>query len=104
MATSYEAERQARLMALLGPHHDQARATARRLCRSHADGDDLFHETVLRAFDHFDELRDAGKFRSWFFAVLLSVHRARHRRSFWRRLVPLSAARAEPAVDAGAES
>src|SRR5205814_7614049 len=97
---SDEAERQARLMALIGPHHDQVRATARRLCRSHADGDDLFHETVLRALDHLDELREVAKFRSWFYAVLLSMHRARHRRSFWRRLLPLSEVRAEPAVDA----
>jgi RNA polymerase sigma-70 factor (ECF subfamily) len=91
-------------MALLEPHHDRARATARRLCRSHADGDDLFHETVLRAFDHLDELRDADKFRSWLYAVLLSVHRSRHRRSFWRRLLPLSEARIEPVVDGGADA
>lgn len=104
MATSDEAARQARVMALLLPHHDRARATARRLCRSHADGDDLFHEAVLRAFDHLDELRDVEKFRSWFYAVLLSVHRSRHRRSFWRRLLPLSEVRREPAVDGGGDA
>ena len=53
-------DRQRRLLALIGPLHDRARMTARRLCRSHADGDDLFHEAVLRALDHLDELRDAG--------------------------------------------
>jgi RNA polymerase sigma-70 factor (ECF subfamily) len=95
---------QRRLMALLAPHHDRARTTARRLCRSHADGDDLFHETVLRALDHLEELRDDEKFRSWFFAVLLSVHRARHRRSFWKRLLPLEEVRAEPAIDGGADA
>jgi RNA polymerase sigma-70 factor (ECF subfamily) len=86
-----------RLMTLLAPLHDGARATARRLCRSHADGDDLFQETVLRAFDRLHELRDETKFRSWFFAVMLSVHRARHRRSFWRRFAPLAALTREPA-------
>jgi RNA polymerase sigma-70 factor (ECF subfamily) len=104
MARSDEAARQERLMALLGPHHDRARATSRRLCRSHADGDDLFHEAVLRALGHLDELRDAEKFRSWFYAVLLSVHRSHHRRSFWRRLLPLSEVRAEPVVDAGTDA
>lgn len=79
----------ARLMALLAPLHDAARATARRLCRSHADGDDLFQETVLRAFDQLSSLRDPTKFRSWLYAVMLSVHRARHRRRFWRRLLSL---------------
>lgn len=84
-----DAAKRRRLMELLGPLHDRARATARRLCRSHADGDDLFHEAVLRALDRLDDLRDDGKFRSWFYAVLLNTHRAHHRLSFWRRLVPL---------------
>ena len=92
-------DKQRRLMELLAPLHDGARMTARRLCRSHADGDDLFHEAVLRALDHFDELRDVGSFRSWFYAVLLNVHRARHRLSFWRRLVPFAESRAELVVD-----
>ena len=104
MATDDDEARQRRLMALLAPHHDRARATARRLCRSHADGDDLFHEAVLRAFDHLDALRDVERFRAWFYAVLLSVHRARHRRRFWRRLLPLSEVRAEPAVAGGADA
>ena len=101
MASADDPARQRQLLDLLGPHHDRARATARRLCRSHADGDDLFHEAVLRALDRLDELRQPEKFRSWFFAVLLSVHRARHRRSFWRRLLPLDEVGEEPAVDPG---
>jgi RNA polymerase sigma-70 factor (ECF subfamily) len=78
-----------RVMALLAPWHDQTRATARRLSRSNADGDDLFHEAVLRAYDKLSELRDETKFRSWFFAILLSLHRQHHRRAFWRRLSPI---------------
>ncbi|HEX6838669.1 MAG TPA: RNA polymerase sigma factor [Polyangia bacterium] len=93
-----DGDKQARLLELLGPLHDRARLTARRLCRSHADGDDLFHEAVLRAIDHVGELRDESRFRSWFYALLLNVHRARHRMSFWRRLVPLSETRAELVV------
>jgi RNA polymerase sigma-70 factor (ECF subfamily) len=97
-----DGDRQRRLIELLAPLHDGARMTARRLCRSHADGDDLFHEAVLRALDHLDELRERDKFRSWFYALLLNVHRARHRKSFWRRLVSLDEVRAEPAVTDGA--
>ena len=33
-----------RLAALLGPIHQSAIATARRLCRSRGDGDDLYQE------------------------------------------------------------
>ena len=81
-----------RLAVLLDPIHEQALATARRLCRSSSDGDDLYQESVLRAFAKLHTLRDESRFRSWFFATLLSRHRSRHRLRFWRRLVPLEEA------------
>jgi RNA polymerase sigma-70 factor (ECF subfamily) len=87
-------ERWESLLGFLAPLHHQALATARRLCRSAAEGDDLYQEAVLRAFHKLPALRDEGRFRSWFFAVLLSVHRGRSRRAFWRRFLPLSAAEA----------
>ena len=92
------------LMALLEPFHEQAAATARRLCRSATDGDDLYQEAVLRAFEKLHTLRDASRFRSWFFATLLSRHRTRHRRAFWRRFLPWEEAFpgvAEPAGEDG---
>jgi RNA polymerase sigma-70 factor (ECF subfamily) len=73
----------------LRPFHDQAAATARRLSRSVEDGDDLFQEAVLRAYDKLPSLRDESRFRSWFYSVLLSVHRNRSRRGFWRRFLSL---------------
>ena len=87
-----------RLGRLLEPIHERALGTARNLCRSPGDGDDLYQETVLRAFAKLHTLRDEARFRSWFFAVLLSVHRSRARRSFWRRFLPLDEA---PAGDPG---
>jgi RNA polymerase sigma-70 factor (ECF subfamily) len=77
-----------RLLSLLAPIHGQAAATARRLSRSDADGDDLYQETVLRAFEKLHTLRDESRFRSWFYATLLNRHRTRHRRSFWHRFLP----------------
>jgi RNA polymerase sigma-70 factor (ECF subfamily) len=90
------------LMAWLEPIHDRARATARSLSRSRADGDDLFQEALLRAFHKLSDLREPGSFRSWFYAVLLSVHRNRSRRAFWRRFLSLEGETArgfEPAVE-----
>jgi RNA polymerase sigma-70 factor (ECF subfamily) len=78
-----------RFLELLAPIHDRAAATARRLSRSAEDGDDLFQEAVLRACTRFSSLRDRERFRSWFFSILLSVHRNRSRRSFWRRFLSL---------------
>jgi RNA polymerase sigma-70 factor (ECF subfamily) len=74
-----------RFLRLLEPIHDRARLSARRLCRSPADGDDLFHDAMIRALEQLSTLRDETRFRSWFYAVLLSVHRTRSRRAFWRR-------------------
>jgi RNA polymerase sigma-70 factor (ECF subfamily) len=79
-----------RLLELLAPVHDAAAATARRLERSSADGDDLLQATVLRAFEKLPTLREPERFRAWFYAVLLSVHRSRSRRGFWTRFLPLS--------------
>lgn len=86
-------------MVLLEPIHEQALATARRLCRSAAEGDDLYQDAVLRAFDKLPSLRDAARFRSWFYAVLLNQHRNRYRRGFWRRFLSLDA-RDEASPDA----
>lgn len=78
-----------RLAGLLEPVHADARGFARRLCRSDAEGDDVFHDAVLRALDKIGDLRDDGAFRAWFYRIVISVQRNRYRRSLWSRLVPL---------------
>lgn len=90
-----DSDRWQQLLAVLAPFHEAAARTARRLCRSTDDGDDLLSETILRAFDKFHTLRDPSRFRSWFFAVLLSVHRNRARRHFWKRFLSLDARQEE---------
>ncbi len=75
------------LLALLAPVHDQAVLFARRIARSAADGDDLFQEAVVRAGLKLATLRDRDRFRPWFHQVIVSLHRSRARRGFWRRLV-----------------
>jgi len=97
-------QRWSRLASLLVPVHAPALATARRLCRTPADGDDLYAVTVLRAFEKLHTLRDESRFRSWFFATMLSRHRSHCRIRFWRRFVPLDhafPAGGEPAGDDG---
>lgn len=81
-----------RLIELLGPIHEAAARTSRRLEGPGGEGDDLLQDTVLRAHDRLDSLRDEARFRAWFFAILLSIHRSRHRRAFWRRFLPFDEA------------
>ncbi|MBA3459635.1 MAG: RNA polymerase sigma factor [Deltaproteobacteria bacterium] len=85
-----------RFQRLLEPVHDRAVAFARGVCRSRSDGDDLMQEALLRALDKLPSLRDDGAFRFWLYRVIISVHRNRYKRSFWRRLLPLEA-ETEPA-------
>ena len=82
-------DRWERLLALLRPVHDRALITARRLCRSRADGDDLYQDALLRAFEKLDTLRDPSKFAAWFYATLLNAHRSQSRRHFWKRFLAL---------------
>jgi RNA polymerase sigma-70 factor (ECF subfamily) len=78
-----------RLRRLIEPVHDRAVAFARCLCRSRSDGDDLYQEALLRVLGKLDSLRDDAAFRPWLYRVVISVHRNRCRRAFWRRLLPL---------------
>ena len=86
------------LLALVAPAHDQAVLLARRLARSNAEGDDLYQEALMRAAMKLSTLRDPARFRPWFHQVIVSVHRSRSRRGFWRRLVSSEAPEAARAV------
>ncbi|HEY0990180.1 MAG TPA: RNA polymerase sigma factor [Kofleriaceae bacterium] len=85
---------QERLRRLIEPVHERALAFARSLSGSRADGDDLYQEALLRVLGKLDGLRDDSAFRAWLYRVIISVHRNRCRRAFWRRLLPLG----DPAV------
>src|SRR5262245_49522137 len=82
--------RHERFHHLIEPVHDRALVFARGLCRSRADGDDLFQEALVRALDKLDSLRDDGAFKPWLYRVIITVHRNRTRTAFWRWLLPLA--------------
>ena len=91
--TTEQESRWKRLTRLLEPIHPQALVTARRLCRSADEGNDLYQEAVVRAFDKLHGLREESRFRAWFFAILLSRHRSGRRRL---RLMPVPLEEAFP--------
>jgi RNA polymerase sigma-70 factor, ECF subfamily len=104
MSNAEEELRWERLLRLLAPIHDSVRATARGLARSTSEGDDLFHDALLRSFAKLSTLREECRFRGWFYTVLLSCHRSRARRSLWRRFLSLEEQRErglDPAGDDG---
>jgi RNA polymerase sigma-70 factor (ECF subfamily) len=73
------------------------------LSRSPGDGDDLFQEAVLRAFEKLPSLRDESRFQPWFYTILLSVHRNRSRRAFWRRFLSIEDRASDGWEPAGAD-
>jgi RNA polymerase sigma-70 factor (ECF subfamily) len=79
-----------RFRTLIEPLHDRVLGFARSLCRSITEGDDLFQEAMLRAFTKLDALRDDHAFRGWLYRIVITVHRSRARRAFWRRLLPMA--------------
>jgi RNA polymerase sigma-70 factor (ECF subfamily) len=90
------------LCELLGPIHEDVQLFARRIAGSNAEGDDVFQEAVLRAASKLGSLRDRAKFRSWMCSVVVSVHRTRCRRAFWKRLISREEMTSEPVGDDGA--
>jgi RNA polymerase sigma-70 factor (ECF subfamily) len=104
MKVQGSAEQRRRFIEILELFHSDSRALARRICRSFADGDDLYQEAVLRAFERFSQLRDETRFRSWFYSILLSVHRNRFRFQFWRRFTSLDHLTAKGADPVAAET
>lgn len=60
---------------LLAETLDSLYATALRLCRGQsADAEDLLQDSLLRAFAHRGELRDAAAGRAWLFTILMRTH------------------------------
>jgi RNA polymerase sigma-70 factor (ECF subfamily) len=92
------------LAPLLAPVHDDVQLFARRIAGSNAEGDDVFQEAVLRAARKLSTLRDRDRFKAWMCSVVVSVHRTRWRRAFWRRWISRepSTPDDEPAGDDGA--
>lgn len=71
---------------LLSRELDALYGMALRLCRGRsAEAEDLLQETALRAFRHFNELRELGAGRTWLFRILLRTHLNRTRAADRRR-------------------
>jgi RNA polymerase sigma-70 factor (ECF subfamily) len=59
---------------LLSANLDSLYRTCVRLCGDPDDAQDLLQDTVLRAFQHRDQLRDWEAGRSWLFKILMRTH------------------------------
>lgn len=93
---------------LLRPVYGDLARYCRAMCRdgSRDDAEDVFQDTLIRAFEKLHTLGDESKFRNWIFSIATRTRVSHARRAFWKRFLPLAEHHlelGEPAVykDAG---
>ena len=74
------AERRARFEREALTHLDALYAFALKLARSRDDAEDLVGDTILRAFERWDQYRLGTNIRAWLFTILYHVFVSRKRR------------------------
>ena len=74
------AARRQRFEAEALPHLDALYAFALKLARSRDDAEDLVSDTVLRAFERWDQYHLGTNIRAWLFTILYHVFVSRKRR------------------------
>ena len=85
---------------LLETHLDALWRGALRLCDGHrADAEDLLQDAALRAFEHFDELREPAAAKGWLFTILVRTSLNR-RRAIRRRAETACTDLGEPEFEA----
>lgn len=61
-------------------HHDFLRRTARRLCVSSTEAEDLVQDSLLIAYRRLHKLSSQRSTRAWLFSIMFNVHRNDQRR------------------------
>lgn len=76
---------------LLKPHYNDALNYCRALCsgNSKAEAEDVLQQSLLKAFEHFDSLKDKQKFKSWFFQIITRNFYNSVRKPFWSKFSSL---------------
>lgn len=62
-----------RFEAIIAQHQTAMRASARRLCRSHFDAEDVVQESLLRAFRAGAQLDDPVRVRAWLLRIVINT-------------------------------
>lgn len=76
----------------LEPHYDDAVNYCRGLCSNstRAEAEDVMQQALLRAYEYFETLEDADKFRSWLFRIVTRTFYNTVRKPYWSRFFPFS--------------
>jgi RNA polymerase sigma-70 factor (ECF subfamily) len=75
---------------MLSPEHRRAESFCRKLCGTKDDGDDLYQDALLAAFQGFESLREPQAFRNWLYSIIIRRYRNRFRHPWWKRRTTLT--------------
>ncbi|MBN1211708.1 MAG: RNA polymerase sigma factor [candidate division Zixibacteria bacterium] len=74
---------------LVEKEHHRARAYCYRLSGGGEDGDDLYQESVVTAYNGFSGLRQTASFQPWFYRIINNNFKSRFRNPWWKRILSL---------------
>lgn len=66
--------KQSEFSKLLRPHMPALKSTALRMTRSRLDAEDLYQETIFKAFKAFAQFKPNTNFRAWIFRILINSY------------------------------
>ncbi len=67
--------------------HKRARAYCFKLMGGNDEGDDLYQDAVIRAYNGFAELRQPESFRPWLYRIINNTYKARFRNRWWQNMI-----------------
>jgi len=76
----------------LAPHYNDAlrycHALTARTARIEAE--DILQEALLKALNHYDQLKTPSRFRVWFFQIITRTYLSERRKAYWKRILPFA--------------
>jgi len=80
-----------KFLELLKPHYNNALNYSRALCAKldASEAEDVLQESLLKALENIDSLKDESRFRPWFFTIVTREFCTHLRKRFWKRFLPI---------------
>jgi len=75
---------------LLEKEYEMIKAYCYKLTDNIVNGDDLLQNSILKAQEHFGDLRQTDKFRFWLYKIIGNSYKASFRTPWWKKVLPLS--------------
>lgn len=75
---------------LLEKEYEMIKAYCYKLADNIENGDDLLQNSILKAQEHFGELRQTDKFRPWLYRIISNSYKSTFRKPWWKKVLPMS--------------